>query len=73
MKHGDMHYFDIGHKQFGCIYHFDFRKRWLWYTLATNYNSLFNIDVDKGFRTKEACEKHIRDRVRITCKQLLKG
>lgn len=71
-KHGDTHYFDIGPDQFECIYDEDYKKQPLWYSSGNNYNYLFNIDTDKGFRSKEACENYIKQRVKITCKKMLK-
>ena len=67
------HYFDIGPEQFTCQLTNIYTNRYLWYSGDYNHDTLFHIDSGKGFRTKEACENYIRTRVKITCKQLLKG
>ena len=66
------HFFDIGEEQFSCEVDFDFKNRHLWYS-NNNNECLFMIDRAKGFRTKEACEKYIKTRVKAVCKKLLKG
>lgn len=66
------HYFDIGDRQFSCEYDTDYKKMPLWYTTNVNDNFVFKIDTERGFRTPEACEKYIKQRVKIACKQMLK-
>ena len=71
-EHGDYHYFEIAHLQFTCVYDKDFKPQGYWYPSATLHSSDYGIDVDKGFKTPEACEASIRKSVRKFCTTMLK-
>ena len=65
--------FEIGDTTFWCIYEISSNGRYYWYShWGWNPNDLFDIDVNKGFTTKEACETYIRKQVIKWCKASLK-
>lgn len=68
-----LYYFDIDTHQFSCYYDTDYKKQPFWYSSLCNENDLFEIDVNRGFRTPEACESYIKHRVKQTAKKLLKA
>ncbi len=73
-KHGDTHHFDIGIEQFYCVYDADFKSQGYWYAPADSCDAtVFGFDIDRGFKTKEKCEEHIKACVKGTCKRLLRG
>ena len=73
-KHKDTHYFDIGIYQFSCMYDDEFKSKGYWYVNGDSCDEYaYGFDLNKGFRTVEACEDYIRLCVKKKCKQLLKG
>ena len=69
----ETHSFQINNSDFLCSYEIADNGRYYWYSNCEyNPNDLFDIDVNKGFKTKEACEAYIRKQVIKWCKETLK-
>ena len=65
--------FELGKTTFYCSHDTLQNNRYYWYSHCIyNQNDLFDIDVNKGFKTKEACEAYIRKQVIKWCKETLK-
>lgn len=67
-----LHYFDIGPAQFSCIYDWDYKHKPLWYVNHISSNDCWNFDLNKGFKSAEACEEYMRNQVYKVCKQIIK-
>lgn len=72
MKHNDRHFFELGDCQFACVYDGYLKQQGYWYPQWHNYNDIFNIDYNKGFRTAKACEAYMRKQIYKFCKQVIK-
>ena len=68
----DTHYFMIGSYPASCNREALNKNNFYWCTSVDNTNDIFDIDLLKGFRTKEACEKYVRRQIIKFCKQVLK-
>ena len=74
-KHGDTHIFGVANHLISCTYDAHFKQKPYWYPSVDLNEGTLNtgIDINKGFISAEACEKHIRVKLKTFATKLLKG